>query len=420
MHSMSNSFHGLKAVAPLRHQLLVLPLREELLSTASRPWPHCGSVEARQLVPERVLSTASRPWPHCGMYGQVAGRDDPSLSTASRPWPHCGHDAPGGLAMSLSFPRPQGRGPIAAAGARAARRPVRPFPRPQGRGPIAAFRLVPTSYQAKPFPRPQGRGPIAAGHDHAPAQTELSLSTASRPWPHCGVNFPGGVFLAGGLSTASRPWPHCGLCDLAPGHRILDPFHGLKAVAPLRQLSLDETTDHCPSFHGLKAVAPLRQHAPAPATSPRHLSTASRPWPHCGTLLPRGTPGQADFPRPQGRGPIAAGTTTPCLRRRLAFHGLKAVAPLRPAAPRCPPRAAPLSTASRPWPHCGAELRQLRPDARALSTASRPWPHCGDWTRLAALRHQALSTASRPWPHCGQRVATVASAVAQLSTASRP
>ena len=231
-----------------------------LLSTASRPWPHCGGLDGAFPVQSEMLSTASRPWPHCGTSSSYSRSARSGLSTASRPWPHCGM------------------------------LPVSRFP---GRGRDC-------------FPRPQGRGPIAAQGPARP-RAGRALSTASRPWPHCGTCSRKQHVLPSKLSTASRPWPHCGANVRATSRADNPPFHGLKAVAPLRLFASMKQSEGAGSFHGLKAVAPLRQ-----------------PLAAGGVELP------AVFPRPQGRGPIAASPTARTGAASPPFHGLKAVAPLRP------------------------------------------------------------------------------------------
>ena len=205
-------------------------------------------------------------------------------------------------------------------------------------------------------PRPQGRGPIAACCAARCSPTSSRVSTASGPWPHCGVigecqvvadvwsprpqgRGPIAAIWAGMswsarcgsprpqgrgpiaavtpgarsnqsacVSTASGPWPHCGVTG-----PVITARHGAVSTA-------SGPWPHCGTkcrgsclggrrrLHGLRAVAPLRRrHARPHCSQHRRVSTASGPWPHCGLDAARATiVSPSRSPRPQGRGPIAA------------------------------------------------------------------------------------------------------------------
>ena len=206
------------------------------------------------------------------------------------------------------------------------------------------------------------------------------------------------------LSTASRPWPHCGMITCGSTHAQSASFPRPQGRGPIAAATGAGTLLLATlPFHGLKAVAPLRQFTSVGDHGRTRLSTASRPWPHCGPVDGTYAPPR----RPPFHGLKAVAPLRQVhwwlsrARTWAPFHGLKAVAPLRrpdvyPA--KLPPS---LSTASRPWPHCGGSLLCSASTASTLSTASRPWPHCG-LTPLGGYKQVTfLSTASRPWPHCG-------------------
>ena len=114
----------------------------------------------------------------------------------------------------------------------------------------------------------------------------------------------------------------------------------------------------CMGLHGLRAVAPLRRVNVDRDTCVPPVSTASGPWPHCGTGDPARPRRSWSSPRPQGRGPIAA------TRIRATMAPLHRV-----------------STASGPWPHCGtgdpARPRRSwsspRPQGRGPIAAEAAW-----------------------------------------------
>ena len=183
-------------------------------------------------------------------------------------------------------------------------------------------------------PRLQSRGPIATSRTLGGRTGCPPLSTATKPWPHCDWASVAGVVLLTTLHgykavAPLRPQP------LARGHGVVAALHGYKAVAPLRREHRERRHPVQRSLHGYKAVAPLRRGGAHQGQAPRHLSTATKPWPHCDLgemaerLLVEGT-----SPRLQSRGPIAtAATCGTCSSSRRTLHGYKAVAPLRRAGP---------------------------------------------------------------------------------------
>ena len=250
----------------------------------------------RAISPPTPLSTATKPWPHCDMPPSRMGSHRELLSTATKPWPHCD---------SSPFP---------------------PAVPPAGRS-----------------PRLQSRGPIATAHAAAGPPGRTALSTATKPWPHCD-----------GMTSHSRAPPSTRVSRPAAASR--SPLHGYKAVAPLR-----------------------RSVTRRPGCA-RRLSTATKPWPHCDGCRARVHRDVVCSPRLQSRGPIATkrecvecGATdgSPRLQSRgpiatrssprpgawsAALHGYKAVAPLRHFYPSLSMNAQCLSTATKPWPHCDAQV----------------------------------------------------------------
>ena len=162
-----------------------------------------------------------------------------------------------------SFPRPSGRGSIAATRPRLRGAHEEDFPRPSGRGSIAAPRGRRTAAGCGTFPRPSGRGSIAARCRAERPTHRRGLPPAIRPGLHCGT-------LPGRATNAQT--------GTSPGHQ---------AGAPLRHVARRVLCDLAPSSPGHQAGAPLR---PDPADL---------------LALPHD-----DFPRPSGRGSIAALSST--------------------------------------------------------------------------------------------------------------
>ena len=187
------------------------------LPPAIRPGLHCGKMNDA-----RDLDTVAH-FPRPSGRGSIAAIEINSsqvagstlrLPPAIRPGLHCGLTAPDRRDRDAGhFPRPSGRGSIAA------RRPPRRsvahyprFPRPSGRGSIAAgpcpAALMP---RWRHFPRPSGRGSIAAPVPSRGSWPARCLPPAIRPGLHCGRG----------------SWQRVRSCSAAsPGHQ---------AGAPLRQ-----------------------------------------------------------------------------------------------------------------------------------------------------------------------------------------
>ena len=227
------------------------------------------------------------------------------------------------------------------------------FPRPSGRGSIAARLTTAPVTHCRCFPRPSGRGSIAAylAADHP--DKGIDLPPAIRPGLHCGKSRWNAIAAVARLPPAIRPGLHCGhsiVQDRFPG---IPPSPGHQAGAPLRPLFGEAPLAHDLPSPGHQAGAPLRQLVLSEhnrlrlASSPGHqagaplrpavgvmscgsaalLPPAIRPglhwlfgWlPGCGSSpghqagAPLRRAGAAavdpvldDFPRPSGRGSIAA------------------------------------------------------------------------------------------------------------------
>ena len=180
-----------------------------------------------------MLSTATKPWPHCDYMGARAGGgadSSPRLQSRgpittpasglhlTRQEPLHGYKAVAPLRRNLL----DGGGgllpPLHGYKAVAPLRPLDPgmvshlpllSPRLQSRGPIATCSPPTHASGHSPSPRLQSRGPIATSTRRTTPRRSPTLSTATKPWPHCdelGAELP------------------------RPRH----PLHGYKAVAPLR------------------------------------------------------------------------------------------------------------------------------------------------------------------------------------------
>ncbi len=211
---------------------------------------------------------------------------------------------------------------------------------------------------AAAFPRPSGRGSIAAPSCRCGAPPTSPLPPAIRPGLHCG----GAVAHRGGLHCllppAIRPGLHCG--DGSRRHQALrytafprpsgrgsiaasprptgpgsppPPSPGHQAGAPLRQLGgVPNDVDLHLASPGHQAGAPLRRWDPAGERRYRlRLPPAIRPGLHCGVLLgPALFQVCLGFPRPSGRGSIAAATIAENPSpNRATSPGHQAGAPLR-------------------------------------------------------------------------------------------
>jgi len=243
---------------------------------------------------------------------------------------------------------------------------------------------------------------VCARHE---GRAGLAVSTASRPWLHCGNKRK--LWVNG--STESSPRPH-GRGSIAGtsahGSRSSRTrLHGLTAVAPLRAPTLAQRERRSTGLHGLTAVAPLRDHRrlrvragrvqsprphgrgsiagsrswarPSPPRRRLHGLTAVAPLRAAdddGVLV-----GAGASPRPHGRGSIAGSSRlTSHGARSGRLHGLTSVAPLRVFPGWWGRRYRRWS----PRPHGRGSIAGTRPRTRrrsrhTVSTASRPWLHCG-------------------------------------------
>jgi hypothetical protein len=149
------------------------------LPPAIRPGLHCAR-------PTRIRPAPLRPSLHL-VFPRPSGRG----SIAASPGHQAGAPAAAISApMRTSFPRPSGRGSIAAMPSRSNTRPPGGFPRPSGRGSIAAVRRPAALVRCPSFPRPSGRGSIAALASMPTAPGRL-LPPAIRPGLHCGAGVAG-------------------------------------------------------------------------------------------------------------------------------------------------------------------------------------------------------------------------------------
>ncbi len=160
------------------------------------------------------------------------------LPPAIRPGLHCGDAGSQGWQRALyGFPRPSGRGSIAARSRMAARWGAVPFPRPSGRGSIAAAgrrrHIMPAISTS---PGHQAGAPLRRVSPSLRRQRSLRLPPAIRPGLHCGASAALSSEHQSELPPAIRPGLHCGgevrpercaMCrGTSPGHQ---------AGAPLRQ-----------------------------------------------------------------------------------------------------------------------------------------------------------------------------------------
>jgi hypothetical protein len=280
---------GHQAGAPLRHPVDVRR------SVARYPGGHqagvarppCGQNDSVQSFPRpsgrgsiaaplatagaaAYLPPAIRPGLHCRRLRCRAGH---GLPPAIRPGLHCGVDMRARARrrhQGCRFPRPSGRGSIAADSSYA-----------DDSCTASEWTSTGTTCPGElNFPRPSGRGSIAAIR-------RMRSGRASR-WPSPGLHCSVDDFLP----PAIRPGLHCG--DPPTGHRRVP---GLPAAIRPGLHCGSEGAGTSPSGLG--------------GTSPGHQA----PGLHCG------------FPRPSGRGSIAA--ARPAYTPRRASPGHQAGAPLR-------------------------------------------------------------------------------------------
>ena len=255
------------------------------LSTATKPWPHCDRI-VLGLHDDRAetLSTATKPWPHCDHHYEARVRRAQVLSTATKPWPHCDtRFPPGGFASAWALHGYKAVAPL--------RLPCRHLPRRRPQA-LHGYKAVAPLRHCEWVP--------------SILRACYTLSTATKPWPHCDERVEPLDLGGSPLSTATKPWPHCDIY-----------FYELQGYIQ-------------GSLHGYKAVAPLRLGGPfRPRWASGGLSTATKPWPHCDQRV-----------------------VFDLDRRVFALHGYKAVAPLRLEQQRHTSGGSQLSTATKPWPHC--------------------------------------------------------------------
>ena len=258
------------------------------------------------------------------------------LPPAIRPGLHCGSAPSDKTGITLyGFPRPSGRGSIAALPGASAADSTAIFPRPSGRGSIAAGAAYYANRSVRGFPRPSGRGSIAAW----PAAPWHPVASAASPGHQAGAPLRrGGAEFLGHVETrlppAIRPGLHCGADPdgsrmdrrpASPGHQAGAPLRppraprrvlphadrlppairpglhcGGERVNRRADLILDLPPAIRPGLHCGATVATFSSAASA-------LPPAIRPGLHCGNLAsPVLCPIAEPFPRPSGRGSIAA------------------------------------------------------------------------------------------------------------------
>ena len=215
------------------------------------------------------------------------------------------------ICSRVSFPRPSGRGSIAATSHTAARWGAgRPSPGHQAGAPLRQRRRRPSWSWPAHFPRPSGRGSIAATGRPAHRRRTTQLPPAIRPGLHCGDivqgtrtptlrGFPrpsGRGSIAASSTSSAWASPQ----SSSPGHQ---------AGAPLRP----STSRRCPATpHDLPPAIRPGLHCGDGDAADRlgtwdPLPPAIRPGLHCGDDGEADyTLGGATFPRPSGRGSIAA------------------------------------------------------------------------------------------------------------------
>ena len=189
--------------------------RASCLPPAIRPGLHCG----RACWDSAPTAPAASPGHQAGapLRRDRRGRDD---HRDQRPSP--GHQAgaplrrvfrEAGSSEGRYFPRPSGRGSIAASSSRS---PPPQAPRPTSPGHQAGAPLRPHRVEHHigvrlDFPRPSGRGSIAASYSLALAIGRVDLPPAIRPGLHCGASAAlklGAMYMR--LPPAIRPGLHCG------------------------------------------------------------------------------------------------------------------------------------------------------------------------------------------------------------------
>ncbi len=287
--------------------------RDHRLPPAIRPGLHCGNPFEWVLKPIKCAS----PGHQAGAPLRRRGRRRAAGRRSGFPRPSGRGSIAAGIAppvpeASPSFPRPSGRGSIAAGRPRY-RPPVRSATSPghQAGAPLRHRSFGWFLFWGRDFPRPSGRGSIAAITSCSISASLRPLPPAIRPGLHCGeFAAPWDTSRGAGLPPAIRPGLHCGnnfMFDLrvaaaaSPGHQ---------AGAPLRRVrrAVGHEPRRGPS-PGHQAGAPLRpggprRHGRSGYPSPGHQAGAPLRPP----VVRRVAVEDLGFPRPSGRGSIAAAT----------------------------------------------------------------------------------------------------------------
>ena len=158
------------------------------------------------------------------------------------------------------------------------------FPRPSGRGSIAAAGAARMSWTYRIFPRPSGRGSIAAMVSCTSPVATIRLPPAIRPGLHCGAGLLVREDIAARLPPAIRPGLHCGSDeDVEKAKQLQLP----PAIRPGLHCGTDQQ----------KAQIKTMQDFPRPSGR----GSIAAPCRRASTRTP-----SASFPRPSGRGSIAA------------------------------------------------------------------------------------------------------------------
>ncbi len=152
-----------------------------------------GSIAAARPATDETSGFSTSPGHQAGAPLRRRGRRRGTsrrrgLPPAIRPGLHCGDAGSQGWQRALyGFPRPSGRGSIAARSRMAARWGAVPFPRPSGRGSIAAAgrrrHIMPAISTS---PGHQAGAPLRRVSPSLRRQRSLRLPPAIRPGLHCG------------------------------------------------------------------------------------------------------------------------------------------------------------------------------------------------------------------------------------------
>ncbi len=216
------------------------------------------------------------------------------------------------------------------------RAPIRgPSPGHQAGAPLRRMGGPAPAHRPGAFPRPSGRGSIAASIAACRSAVGVLLPPAIRPGLHCGATESLTVYSTpstspghqagaplrlgdragphpwvGWLPPAIRPGLHCGAAARSRSVTLRLAFprpSGRGSIAAdARRRGWWRAARSSP---GHQAGAPLRRYdRVCTPTDQRELPPAIRPGLHCGSVgVLRAPAAPAAFPRPSGRGSIAAG-----------------------------------------------------------------------------------------------------------------